>query len=135
MARRHAFIGEENNLRIPGEAFTFEGFQRWVESGAFPENGRIDYLQGDIEVDMSPEDLKLLPPIYAKAGVPEFWIADVRKDKVKFQIHTLEDGKYVAIAPDKGGWMRSPRLDFEFRLTRHRTPMDSWHYVLEHRES
>ncbi|MFY9826847.1 MAG: Uma2 family endonuclease [Thermoanaerobaculia bacterium] len=229
MARRHAFIGEENNLRIPGYAFTFEGFQRWVESGEFPETGRIDYLQGDIEVDMSPEDLythgipktaicaalhllvagrlgdvyvdstrvtsrfaglsaepdvvvvlwpslksgrvryvpaavqepdrfsgiegapdlvvevvsdgsvtkdlKLLPPIYAKAGVPELWIADVRKDKVKFQIHTLEDGKYVAVTPDKGGWMRSPRLGFAFRLTRHRTPMDSWHYVLEHRES
>lgn len=57
MARRHDFIGEENSLRIPGDAFTFEGFQRWVESGGFPENGHIDYLQGDIEVDMSPEDL------------------------------------------------------------------------------
>lgn len=56
MARRHAVIFEED-LRIPEDAFTFEGFQRWVESGEFPETGRIDYLGGDIEVDMSPEDL------------------------------------------------------------------------------
>jgi Uma2 family endonuclease len=56
MARRHAIIFEEE-LRIPEEAFTFEGFQRWVESEEFPETGRIDYLGGDIEVDMSPEDL------------------------------------------------------------------------------
>lgn len=229
MARRHEIFGEENNLRIPADAFTFEGFQRWVESGEFPETGRIDYLQGDIEVDMSPEDLythgipktaicaalhllisgrrgdvyvdstrvtsrfaglsaepdvvvvlwtslksgrvryvpaavqepdrfsgiegapdlvvevvsdgsvtkdlKLLPPLYAKAGVPELWIADTRKDKVKFQIHTLEEGKYVAIAPDKEGWMRSPHLGLAFRLTRQKTPISTWHYVLEHRES
>jgi Uma2 family endonuclease len=56
MARRHAVIFEED-LRVPEDAFTFEGFQRWVESEEFPETGRIDYLGGDIEVDMSPEDL------------------------------------------------------------------------------
>jgi Uma2 family endonuclease len=56
MARRHAIIDEEN-LRIPEDALTFEGFQRWIDSGEFPETGRIDYLEGDVEVDMSPEDL------------------------------------------------------------------------------
>lgn len=56
MARRHAIIDEEN-LRIPEDAFTFEGFQRWIDSGEFPDTGRIDYLEGDIDVDMSPEDL------------------------------------------------------------------------------
>jgi Uma2 family endonuclease len=56
MARRHAVIDEEN-LRIPEDAFTFEGFQRWIDSGELPETGRIDYLEGDIEVDMSPEDV------------------------------------------------------------------------------
>ena len=56
MARRHAIIDEEN-LRIPEDAFTFEGFQRWIDSGEFPETGRIDYLEGDIDVDMSPEDV------------------------------------------------------------------------------
>src|SRR5436305_14472180 len=57
MARRHAVLIEENHLRIPADAFTFEGFQRWGESGDFPDTGRIDYLQGEIDVDMSPEDL------------------------------------------------------------------------------
>jgi Uma2 family endonuclease len=56
MARRHAIIDEEN-LRIPEDAYTFEGFQRWIDSGGFPETGRIDYLEGDVEVDMSPEDV------------------------------------------------------------------------------
>jgi Uma2 family endonuclease len=32
-------------------------FQEWVASDRFPERGRIDYIAGCIEVDMSPEDL------------------------------------------------------------------------------
>jgi Uma2 family endonuclease len=56
MARRHVIIDEEN-LRIPEDAYTFEGFQRWIDSDKFPETGRIDYLEGKVEVDMSPEDL------------------------------------------------------------------------------
>jgi len=41
MDRRRAVIFEED-LRIPEDAFTFEGFQRWMESEEFPETGRID---------------------------------------------------------------------------------------------
>jgi Uma2 family endonuclease len=52
-------IYEENeeSLRIPADAHTFEGFWRWVDSDEFPESGRIDFLGGEIEADMSPEDL------------------------------------------------------------------------------
>ena len=32
-------------------------FRRWALSEDFPERGRIDYIAGKIEVDMSPEDL------------------------------------------------------------------------------
>lgn len=31
-------------------------FRRWALSEEFPERGRIDYIDGRIEVDMSPED-------------------------------------------------------------------------------
>lgn len=33
-----------------------EEFRRWALSDEFPERGRIDYIAGRIEVDMSPED-------------------------------------------------------------------------------
>lgn len=56
MARRHAIIADEN-FRIPEDADTYDGFLRWSESAEFPEAGRIDYLGGEIDVDMSPEDL------------------------------------------------------------------------------
>jgi Uma2 family endonuclease len=32
-------------------------FRRWALSDAFPQRGRIDYIGGRIEIDMSPEDL------------------------------------------------------------------------------
>ena len=56
MARQHKFIVDAK-LRIPEDAGTFEGFQRWVESKRFPENGRIDFLAGRVEAETSPEDL------------------------------------------------------------------------------
>ncbi len=54
------FIHDETrgeDLRIPAEAQSFAGFRRWSQSEEFPERGRIDYLAGEIEVDMSPENL------------------------------------------------------------------------------
>jgi Uma2 family endonuclease len=47
----------EDRVRVPLEARSLEAFRRWALSPDFPERGRIDYLAGDIEVDMSPEDL------------------------------------------------------------------------------
>jgi Uma2 family endonuclease len=56
MAREHAVLFKENPM-IPRDAFTLEGFRRWVVSAKFPETGRIDFLAGDVEVDLSPEEL------------------------------------------------------------------------------
>ncbi len=58
MALRHETVYEDDpeSLRIPAYAHTFEGFWRWVDSDAFPVAGRIDFLGGEIEADMSPED-------------------------------------------------------------------------------
>jgi Uma2 family endonuclease len=56
MAREYAVIFKEN-LPIPLSAFTYEGFQDWVFSDDFPDTGRIDFVAGDVEVEMSPEDL------------------------------------------------------------------------------
>lgn len=47
----------EQQFCIPAQARDLEGFRVWARSDDFPETGRIDYLAGDIEVDMSPEDL------------------------------------------------------------------------------
>jgi Uma2 family endonuclease len=47
----------EKPFRIPATARDFEGFRRWARSKQFPQYGRIDYIGGDLEVDMSPEEI------------------------------------------------------------------------------
>jgi Uma2 family endonuclease len=48
---------QDLGLTVPAEALTFAGFRRWVCSPEFPEKGRIDFLAGEVDIDMSPEDL------------------------------------------------------------------------------
>jgi Uma2 family endonuclease len=47
----------EQAIRIPATATTLAGFREWVMSDDFPEHGRISYVQGEIFLDMSPEEL------------------------------------------------------------------------------
>jgi len=46
----------EDQIVIPAIA-DLAGFRSWASSEGFPETGRIDYVRGQIEVEMSPEDL------------------------------------------------------------------------------
>jgi Uma2 family endonuclease len=232
MARRHVirYVHDDGqDLRIPEEAFSLEGFQRWTESTNFPDSSRIDYLKGNIEIELSPEDLythsapktaitltlgrllvetdlgeihvdrtrnvswftglsvepdlvvvlfeslragrvrpvpsarnqpgcfiavegpvdvmveivsdgsikrdtKTLPPLYARAGVPEMWLIDARGEDLSFEIRTLRNGRYKLVEPDSEGWTRSPRLARDFRLHRYSLPdLEGWRYRLEDR--
>lgn len=47
----------EDRIEVPLGIRSLADFRRWAGSDDFPKSGRIDYLQGRIEVDMSPEDL------------------------------------------------------------------------------
>ncbi len=46
----------EERVEIPLNLSSLADFRRWAQSGDFPDWGRIDYVAGRIEVDMSPED-------------------------------------------------------------------------------
>lgn len=46
-----------DSVHIPRQARDLTGFRAWAVSPRFPERGRIDFLAGDLEVDMSPEEL------------------------------------------------------------------------------
>ncbi len=47
----------EEQIEVPMNLGGLADFRRWTTSDAFPERGRIDYISGRIDVDMSPEDL------------------------------------------------------------------------------
>jgi Uma2 family endonuclease len=51
------FVTSDWTLVVPPEAQTMEGFREWATADDFPEHVRVTYLQGEIIVDMSNEDM------------------------------------------------------------------------------
>lgn len=47
----------DDDVQIPAGVFSLGRFRQWSQGSRFPEQGRIDYLDGLVEVDLSPEDL------------------------------------------------------------------------------
>jgi Uma2 family endonuclease len=47
----------EGRIEVPPAVHSLADFRRWAASEEFPETGRIDFIEGKIEVDMAPEDL------------------------------------------------------------------------------
>ncbi|MBV8555817.1 MAG: Uma2 family endonuclease, partial [Planctomycetaceae bacterium] len=45
-------------IRIPARAATLAGFRAWALSDEFPERGRFSFINGELFVDMSPEELE-----------------------------------------------------------------------------
>lgn len=56
MASNPAVILEEG-WSIPAGVSDLERFRRWTQGDTFPDHGRIDFVAGTLEVDLSPEDL------------------------------------------------------------------------------
>ena len=48
---------DEEEVRIPLRTYDLPSFRRWAMSRGFPRRGRIDFLHGVLEIDMSPEAL------------------------------------------------------------------------------
>jgi Uma2 family endonuclease len=47
----------DEGVRIPDGVIDFESFRRWSWSDEFPESGRIDFLDGQVVVDLAPRDI------------------------------------------------------------------------------
>jgi Uma2 family endonuclease len=51
------YIDDRIELRVPAGITDLESFRCWADADDFPENVRIDFLQGDVWVDLSRQDL------------------------------------------------------------------------------
>jgi Uma2 family endonuclease len=51
-------VPDDSRPHVPRAARRLPGFRAWAQSDCFPKTGRIDYLDGKIDIDMSPEDLQ-----------------------------------------------------------------------------
>jgi Uma2 family endonuclease len=53
--RMHILTSDRDPLEIPGDLSSLEAFSGWTESPAFPEVGRIDWIRGDLTLDLIAE--------------------------------------------------------------------------------
>ncbi len=56
MASAATCVVFEELVEVPLTVGSLADFRRWALSDDFPETGRIDFIDGRIEVDMAPED-------------------------------------------------------------------------------
>jgi len=228
MARKHgptiALLPDD--IEIPPGIDDLGRFRHWSQSASFPPSGRIDWIAGRIEVDMSPEDLYThgspktaiatvlsqeiyvprrglvfidatrisspaadlsaepdvvvlledaltsgrarlvekasgerdrfveiegavdlvvecvsdssaakdwtrLRELYHRAGVPEYWVVDARRDAIEFAVLLHHAGGYEPSRPLADGFARSALLGREVRLVRSRSASGLVFYSLE----
>lgn len=68
--REPAFVFRYLNdvVAVPHDAQTLTGFRSWLASDSFPERGRISFLDGKLDIDMSPEDIDTHNQVKAEIG-------------------------------------------------------------------
>jgi Uma2 family endonuclease len=62
-------LRDDPAVRIPASAATFEGFRAWATSDDFPEHGRFSFINGELHVDMSPEELDTHNKVKTEVGL------------------------------------------------------------------
>ena len=83
----------------------------WVDLEGTPD------MALEVVSDSSVEkDTVILFHSYWEAGIPEYWLVDVREDRLRFDIFRHTEDGYVAIRP-RGGWLKSGVFGKSFRLS------------------
>ena len=61
------------------------------------------------------KDTDWLMENYSRAGIPEYWLVDARREPLRFTIHRHDGGRFVAIRKSEG-WAKSTVLGRSFRF-------------------
>ncbi len=66
------------------------------------------------------KDTKRLPVSYWRAGIAEYWLIDVRRDRLLFRMHVRGAEAYEPAPVDSDGFQHSAVFGLRFRLDRRR---------------
>jgi Uma2 family endonuclease len=79
--------------------------------------GTPDMVLEVVSKTSADKDLVVLPDLYFRAGVAEYWLVDARPGQFRFTILRPGRGKYVAVRPVQG-WLKSRVFGKAFKLSR-----------------
>jgi Uma2 family endonuclease len=112
-------------LRLPANVGTLAGFRAWAQSDDFPEKGKFSLINGNILIDMSPEEIETHNKVTGAIG---FGVAGVNEDadlgeyfadgalltNTKAKLATVPDGTFVKWATSQVGRVQFiPRKDHQ----------------------
>jgi len=100
------------------------------EGGYTEVEGIPDMVLEIVSKSSVTKDTKRLFKAYWQAGIKEYWLADVRGERLSFDIFRLAENGYVATRK-RGGWLKSQVFGKSFRLTRRVNRFDHPEYTLE----
>ncbi len=102
---------------IPAAAHNLEGFRAWAQSADFPQRGSVSFINGEILIDMSPEDLSTHARLKAEIScrihqlVEELDLGEFYPDRTLLtnaaaQLSTEPDGTFVSWDAYESGRVR-----------------------------
>jgi Uma2 family endonuclease len=103
------------------------------EDDGLEMRGSPDWVLEVVSKTSLRKDTEVLPDLYHRACVREYWLVDARGDRLKFDVFHFATGGYVAAEPSDG-WLSSRVFQREFRLERSRDRIGRWRYRLHVRE-
>ena len=78
--------------------------------------GSPDMVLEVVSTSSVQKDTVILPALYWKAGVREYWLVDPRGEEVSFDIFKRGEKGFERVK-GRGGWLKSPVFGKSFRLT------------------
>jgi Uma2 family endonuclease len=109
------------------------GQVRFVEgrgSGYVEVEGSPDMVLEVVSDSSVHKDTVTLRDLYWQAGIREYWLVDVRGERLSFDISRRTARGYVPTRP-QGGWLKSVVFGKSFRLTRRTDERGNPEYTLE----
>jgi Uma2 family endonuclease len=100
-------IQEAKGVTVPAWVTDRESFLRWTDDDSFPEYGRIDYLAGEIWIDMSEEQIYshnqvkteftfVLTGLAKASRLGRFYQDGLRIDHPEADLAAVPDGVYIS---------------------------------------
>ncbi len=109
--------------RLPAGIGTLASFRAWVQSDDFPEHGHVSFINGNIEIDMSPDELESHNKVHGAVGhgisglndqidLGEYFCDGALLTNSRAKLGTVPDGMFVKWETSASGRARFiPRKD------------------------
>ncbi len=88
-----------------------------AEEGHVELEGAPDMVLEVVSPSSEEKDAEVLPRLYWRAGIPEYWLIDVRGEREELRIQRRTARGYAPVRA-RGGWVKSAVFGASFRLSR-----------------